>query len=147
MKFKQLFIVLVLFLAGTNGFGQKIGFIQRAQHRISADLSPLKKAWELALIDQNRATELIHFEIESGLDQTLNKTFYVLTAVSRDGKTKVYAPLKNVGGNLSIAGKDMPLSSIVYIDRTEISNVVIDNNSWRCERSNQETCTPSVLIE
>ncbi len=147
MKFKQLFIVFAFLWLVTNSYAQKIGFIQRAQHRISADLTPLKKAWELALTNQNRVAELVHFEIESGLDQTLNKTYYVLTALSKDRKIKVYAPLKNVGGNLSIAGKDMPLSTVIFIETEQTSKVKIDNNAWQCERVDQETCSPAVLIE
>ena len=93
---KNTLLILLAFLSISSS-AQKIGIEENGFFKITGDLSKIKADWETLLKSDKNYSELESFTIKSGIDSTLNTTFYMLTAVTRDKSLKVagYLELKD----------------------------------------------------
>ncbi|WP_146171710.1 hypothetical protein [Flavobacterium magnum] len=146
-------IFLAFMLCGLVNFAhaQQIGIVRNAQHRITANLDPIKQKWEQMLLEQKIPAILVNFEIRSGMDDSTGKTYYMLLASNRDHSVKVARALELKNGYLSFyKGQEEPWGIATCTGCSNACNPAVFEGKWVCNGdcpSADRPCTKSVTTE
>ncbi len=133
LKMKKMFFCFLTLIIANTINSQNIGIVRNAQHRITANLDPIKKEWEKLLADQNNPAALVNFEIVSGLDSKTNKTYYILLASNRDKSIKVAKALKLSNGYLAfLKGVENPKGVIICSGCSNGCIPSVVDEKWSC---------------
>jgi hypothetical protein len=146
-------ILFTIMLCGLMNLGhaQQIGIVRNAQHRITANLDPIKLKWEKLLLEQKIPAILVSFEIKSVLDNVTGKGYYMLLATNRDGSVKVARALELKNGYLSFfKGAEEPWGVATCSGCAKSCNPGVSDGKWTCDGEcpdAEHPCTKSVTAE
>ncbi|WP_146185042.1 hypothetical protein [Flavobacterium pallidum] len=146
-------VLFAVMLCGLMNFAnaQQIGIVRNAQHRITANLDPIKKNWEQMLLEDKIPAILVNFEIRSGMDNGTGKTYYMLLATNRDHSVKVARALELKNGYLSFfKGQEEPLGVVTCSGCANACSPIVFQGKWVCDGecpSADKPCTKSVTAE
>jgi hypothetical protein len=126
---KNIFLILLALVSLTCS-AQKVGIVENGTFIITNDLTQVKTDWETLLKAQKNNSELEAFTIKSGVDSTLQTTYYMLTAVTRDKTAKVagYLELKNQTFTLV----SYPYGTVICIGCENACIPARKNGNWIC---------------
>lgn len=142
------FALLLLSSVSAQNAGKKIGQLKAGKFLITSDLKVIKADWVDLLKDQSIESELIDFEIVSGIDSGANNSkYYILLGKNIVNTVKVAIKLKFYKRNFYLPNYKKTLNSIVICGGTKIlCNPEIFHGKWICGKNCSSDCKKTVTV-